>query len=699
MKFTRASYKNYRCFMDVDLNFNSTNKNNIVLIVGPNGGGKTELLFSFWYVLYDFDFKSLKGKEDTPYSLNSSLYVDLMNSNEGASHTSTALIEFEHDDIVYRVSRSEKFTKKGTYVIKTQNVELSTIDEHGNLSLPETDPEIVRKRLMKIIPIKILYGIIFDGERMKQLSNNDDISKVAIEGVIAHITNEELFELCRNDYVELKEQSDDILKKVAKKNKKDTLEGIVGRLQKNEKVLNDQIQLLQTKKERQQDIDKELEKLSIQLKQNESSKIYEKQREDLKDKLKEKNKKYNECVEDFYKSLNDGYLLLSDQLFEDVHESLEKFDVPSGITVEAVKCIMCRKECICGCEMNDQIKKALETLMESLPPDNISSTINEMIRQTKMYVDVVRKTLRDSFKNITDLEKEISEIKLDIAHVSSQISENGTLQMKNVEKDYQSYILEKEKVKDKISDIRYNISFYEGLVKDLRKDRDNYTKDNYQMLFYQKKSDYLRKCIDVLDAIDEYNKKISLENINKKLNEAYSKLSEDYSRGRRIYIVQYNEKEKYRMVAYYENNYNMLRKKYEEDGTIASYRCMNKSEEEIHELVIMSVLESNSTGQSKVNTLAFAKAILDYSNEDREEESTEIMRNYPFLIDSPFTELSGENVTLSAGGMNTFANQIILMASEDSLKDVLKDIEPFVSKRYEFTKAKDKSYSTVEEVM
>ncbi|MDE6407972.1 MAG: AAA family ATPase, partial [Anaeroplasmataceae bacterium] len=65
MKFLRIKYKNYRCFIDAELSFKTDEKKNIALIVAPNGGGKTEMLFSFWWVLYNFNFKDLKGKEDT----------------------------------------------------------------------------------------------------------------------------------------------------------------------------------------------------------------------------------------------------------------------------------------------------------------------------------------------------------------------------------------------------------------------------------------------------------------------------------------------------------------------------------------------------------------------------------------------------------------------------------------------------------
>ena len=47
----------------------------------------------------------------------------------------------------------------------------------------------------------------------------------------------------------------------------------------------------------------------------------------------------------------------------------------------------------------------------------------------------------------------------------------------------------------------------------------------------------------------------SLELINSKINDAYSILSEDYSRGKRLYVIQYDKADKYGMVSYLQSQY------------------------------------------------------------------------------------------------------------------------------------------------
>lgn len=697
MKFLRIKYENYRCFKDVELSFETEDAKNIALIVAPNGGGKTEMLFSFWWVLYDFNFKDLKGKEDTPYSLNSALYRKLEETQQMQRFTCSVELEFEHDDVVYIMKRIEVFFRNRNGIEHDQTVELSTIASNGERSLPERDKDIVEKRLTDIIPKSILYGIIFDGERMKQLSSVDEVSKTAVEGVIRHITNEELFELCRTELTDLETKVSSELKKAAKKKKNNDLETIVSKLEKYGESLKFDNTLLKTKNERLEIVKADLADISSELKKNETSKIFEQRRIEYKAELDKKNKELENATDEFYKNLYEGYLLISNPLFDDVTESIEHKDVPFGLTVEAVKSILNRPKCICGHDICADEKRVMEELIESLPPDNISSTINEMLRQTEMHVDDVKKSLKASFGRIESLQKDIEAIKKDIAYASTQITEGAPERIKELEFKNKKLVIEEDRLNSDIIELERDIKYYTGEIEQLTKDKEDCKGTDSEVRFYDTKYNFIRKCLKALNEIDEYNKKISLENINGKINDAYSQISEDYARGRRLYIVQFDAKQKYRLVSYYQYNYENILNKLTEDGTVKSLSIMGKDEKEIHEYIILKVLESNSTGQSKINTLAFAKAILDYSNEERDESSTEITKNYPFLIDSPFTELTDENLSKSAASLHKFTNQVILMSSADSLASVEDSIIPFVGCRNYLVKADNESFSTLKE--
>lgn len=697
MKFLRIKYKNYRCFMNAELSFKTDEQKNIALIVAPNGGGKTEMLFSFWWVLYDFNFKDLKGKEDTPYSLNSALYRKLEDPQESQKFDCSVELQFVYNDLTYIMKRVEVFYKTKNGIESEQAVELSTINEHGERSLPERDKEIVEKRLTDIIPKSILYGIIFDGERMKQLSSVDEVSKTAVEGVIKHITNEELFELCRTEFLDLNNKVSKELRRVAKKSKNNNLETIVFKLERFRDELNVDETTLKAKKERLEIVKSELLEISSELKKHESSKHYEERRVEYKKNLDNKNKDLDGLTDEFYKNLYEGYLLISKCLFQDISNSLEYNDIPFGLTVEAVKSILARSKCICGHDIDTEAREKMKALLDTLPPDNISSTIREMLRQNEMHSGEVKNALKASFNSVEKTQKEIEQIKKDIAHVSSQISADAPEKIKDLESRNKELVIEEDNLNADIIELEKNIRWSKNRIEQLQTEKENSQGNDAEVRFFNAKYNYIQKCLKALNEIDEFNKKVSLENINNKINEAYSLMSEDHSYGRRLYIVQYDPVQKYRLVSYYQSNYDAMLNNFTNDGTIKSLEMINKTDSEIKEYIILKVLESNSTGQSKINTLTFAKAILDYSNEIRDVDSTEITKNYPFLIDSPFTELTDNNLMKSSANLHNFTGQVILMSSEEGLASVKNSIIPYVGCENHLVKVENESLSIIKE--
>ena len=195
MRFKKIKFDNYRCFLNGEIEFCEKDGKNINLILGNNGAGKTEVLFAFWWLLYGFNFKQLKNKEATPYALNFSLYKSIQDGERNSASCSVEA-EIEDGDTTYIVNRTAKYEKKPTTIAVTESQSIRYYKDNYELSLPVRDEAEVNKILTRIIPKPILNGIVFDGERMKQLSSLDDSSVKAIAGVINDITNVELMEQC-----------------------------------------------------------------------------------------------------------------------------------------------------------------------------------------------------------------------------------------------------------------------------------------------------------------------------------------------------------------------------------------------------------------------------------------------------------------------------------------------------------------------
>lgn len=699
MKIKSIKYKNYRCFMDMTIDFSIAPSKSIFMVLAPNGGGKTEMLFSFQWVLYDFDFKQLKGKEDTPYALNSTLYQSLCFSNPGDSKTCSVELEFEAAGRTYIMIRNEKFTKKykNNELSSEQSVSLSYTNANGVRQNPETDLEAVTAQLSKIIPKSILQGIIFDGERMKQLSNVDNESKKAVEGVIRQITNEELFERCKVEFEQLLKVNSSAYKRLSKvlgaddfAELENTLQNAINEVRKKEEQVDLERSEMRMVKARLDDIHRELAN-------SRETKNLEDKRTEYKEQFNQTIKEVEELYLRLQDDLDDGYLLICDPVLADVKKLLDEYDIPAGLTVTAVQNILSRNHCICGKEFTPDARKQLEDLIKQLPPDNINSALGEMVNHAKIDKDTLSELLKRTYKDIKKKEGYIDELKQNISEISERISEGGSEKYKDLEKENTELTKKLGILEKSVDEANARIIELNTYISSLRKQKNEGSKTATAMSVLIARDNFINKCLNAIKALGEYNKMNSLRQINSVINSAYQELSEDYDNGRRLYIVQYDKKDKYRMASYIEAKF---QKEYDRINCFALYNSLLADgcfdpQDAIRELAIRNVLEANSTGQAKINTLAFAKAILEYSRAQRDDESTEISRDYPFLIDSPFTELSNENLSKSASNLHTFANQVILMISEESLGSVESILKQSIGGMAKLAKNNNQAYSTL----
>ena len=349
MKFRKISYHNYRCLIDSEIDFTVSDNKNIVLIEAPNGGGKTEIAFSFWWVLYGFDFKTLRGKKATAYALNSSLHKQLENGKVGDTERCWVELSFDGDDKrTYVVKRTGIFVKKTNIVTSIEEIELYYYDENGVKSLLINDADQVLQILSRVIPRKILAGLIFDGERMQQMSDEDQKSQDAVEGVIKHVTNEALFELAKSTLKDIHNDNKAVLKKLEKELDKNSNSTVESEIQTAEDTLDNATIAYNTQKQNYSEADAEEKRIREELEKHQESKKYEALRQQYLKDVEQKEKQLKSEIDTFYKDLEKGYLLITDQIVTDIRSSLETYDVPSGLTTQAVNSILLRPKCICG---------------------------------------------------------------------------------------------------------------------------------------------------------------------------------------------------------------------------------------------------------------------------------------------------------------------------------------------------------------
>lgn len=695
MRFKSIEFNNYRCFTAGKIEFIERDEKNINLMIAPNGGGKTEMLFAFWWALYEFDFSGLRGKEDTPYALNSDLYKRLELGNVGDTQVCSVCLEFEHNEKIYRIVKKCEYRKTEKRIKQEEYQTLSSYNQRHELSLPERDPNKINKILNRIIPKAILYGIIFDGERMQKLSSVDEKSKNAIGGVINDVTNVELIERCIAHYKDIRKEISNNAKKLANKTGQNKIEDIINRIAELDAIIEQNRINEDEKKKTKETVEYKLQANSEELKKIDEVRELERKRIDrIKDV-----EQYERTLETYYKnfsaSIKDGYWLISEELLDSVDEIITKYDVPAELTVPAVRNILKRTDCICGRIMDERAIVALNELILSLPPDNINSTLTEIVRHARIHIVDCKESMRRDYGYIRTCEGNIRTAKNDIASYSAQILEGGTEKAQVLEKENKELSKELAVLEYEIEQLGITIDNEQKEHDEKVELRDELSKHDGEMERYNDQLTFIEKCLRAFERIKDANKRTALSIINAKLDAAYKLLSEDAMLGRRIYIVQFDETRKNQMVVYLENSCNSLLETWKREGDYEHMIRDGLSEEHIRERAIMECLDANSTGQSKINTFSFVKAILDYSNELKQKDGIEIRKEYPLLIDAPFGDIAGNNRVNSSKDLHNFANQVILMLDNDIYNSVRPHLGAYVSIIYEFTKNSNKNESTV----
>ena len=425
------------------------------------------------------------------------------------------------------------------------------------------------------------------------------------------------------------------------------------------------------------------------------ARLLEKQRKESRTELEQEEGRKANAIHSFTTSIADGYLASCEQLFADVEQLLVEYDVPADLTVPAARNILARPKCICGRTWTDDMIEEVKSLIRKLPPDNINSAMGEKVHQLRVASADKRKAVKSDFDALNSTNDKIKQLKDRIASLSIQITKSGSDAAEDIENRYQKLQDEIIRLSARVQNIDSRLPAMEKELESKKKLKTTLSQGEEDAVKIEKESAFVEKCLIALEKIKSVNRVTALKQINLRLQQAYKMLSDDYDLGRRIYIVQYDQVSMFRLITYFENQYQDTLQNMKKRGITASLKAMGQSDEEIQETAILSCAQPNSTGQSKMNTLAFVKAILDFANEPQSGGIFETTKAYPLLIDAPFGDIFDKNLEKSAMSLHAFTHQIILMLAKDSYRDVEKYVGPYVSSVHVFEKEPNEDHSNI----
>ena len=180
MKFSNIKINNFRqYYKEVNIDLTTNSDENIVLIGGRNGYGKTNFLISIVWCLYgrqiekvDDNFKQeIKKEKNYDSFMLQSLNWTAKKENKDSFSVSIKISEIELPELNILNSNSDSVIITRTFNVTSMNETLSISDTISNMEIFDDETDKINFINDYIIPIDAAKFVFFDAEKISEIAN------------------------------------------------------------------------------------------------------------------------------------------------------------------------------------------------------------------------------------------------------------------------------------------------------------------------------------------------------------------------------------------------------------------------------------------------------------------------------------------------------------------------------------------------
>ncbi|AXX65400.1 hypothetical protein DS830_07840 [Bombilactobacillus bombi] len=605
MKLKQLIVNNFRQFRDKQyIHFASEDTQNVTVILGQNGAGKTGIFRAVLFAL----FGAVKLNQDSD-----NVDVHLINEvalqeSIGKIVTATVELEFEHNKINYRIVRAIQGRFDGEQYLQLNNQQCRLDISSDSTENSIDDKDMITATISSIMREDISEFFFFDAESLQIVSDLDESSnanKKIQEGIYQLLQVKDL-----NKAISIATKlSNRIRRNVVAESKDNNLQVLEQQRTKNEEQMQQSQQIIATSEQEIIQAQKELENKKQLYQSSEDMRV-----------LAQKINNYTEQKQQLQSTIDQQIMYMtelvkqgSSQLFSDLLSdikinvaSLRKDsddNIPQTVLEQTIKDQICY---LCGNKLNEH-PEAYQHVQELLQKfkyshstaylNQIESGINEVENNHDSYIE----TQAQTFKKYNDNCKKQKEIQYKIDTLQEQLKVND-----NDVKEAESLGKSIQRIEQNINDCKLQVQKEQERVKILQKKQD---KLNHDWLISQNKDNTLRA---------KKQQSYLLDNIVDQLKN----IVEDYGYQCRQKVQTYTKEFFQRFIA-------------DKDKTLIDHVEIDRN---YRFKIYRSAFTGNlSQGQYQILSLAFVIALAKVASEGRSEML------FPLFMDTPFARIDGDN--------------------------------------------------------
>ena len=635
---------NFRQYYDRQrLQFARGNKQNVTVLHGVNGAGKTSLFLALNWCLYD------EGVDNIGELISKEA---ISRAQVGEPVQTSVELTFIHNGERYQIRRILRGIKQknGTCEIEYKEFIMLRTGADGQ-SLRVANPI---RTINTILPSNARTYFFFDGEKIDNFAKPEAAKEVKdaiyliLKIEILDRAKRHLEETARRNRSKLREYADDELKELIKDAEKARTERKKARDHRGE--IEREIASAR----------KKIEDISAKLRKMEDTKILQQRRDHLEKSLQDHREELNKVTVQIRDLAAGGYFVTAHQAIEKalhiLQEKRKRGELPSGIRESFVKDLIEQMKCICGTSItngspeHNQLLALLKSQLPSTLENDIMNTqaalllFKERIEGHQQDLDRARQHRSSLIEKISSYEAGLDEIKHQLKGSRLEKVSKLEAQRAGFQADIDSYNLDKGGLEERIKTLSQQIEKLDKQISQAKKEKD-------QAKLLSNKMDLAQKAADSIDEVYDHFADVIRQNIENETRNIFKQLVWKESHFQDVRL---------------DENFNL--------EVIDRYDTPARPE--------------LSAGERQVLSLSFIAAMSRISDGEA-----------PLVMDTPFGRLSSQHRNNITEHLPDLSDQLVLFVTDEELRDKARhNLETRIGAEYRLNFDHDTSYTEITEV-